>query len=498
MKSDSSTTLSWPPCLSKYEVEGESIGSGGYGKVFKVRNVETGNFFAIKQISKEKMGKNNIEKFSKNEIENMKKSKHPNLIQLIEHFETDSDFFLVLPFMDEGDAFRYLKNNKISENDLFFLSIQLLCGLKCLTDLKILHRDVKLENMLLSDKGETIVISDFGFSKEESEGGMTHCGTYTTMAPEVIQHSKYTFKVDVYSLGVCLYCLLAGKSYYKKKDSINAIKMTSGSNLSKPKGQEDFPDDLLDLLRHMTEFEPAARWTINECFGHNFFTRKISEVRNRKIQLSDLRKKYFDEFVRVQKELRCSTGCEKGIKQSFDFFSHERLKSDFLMEVSEDVWNLNDLKSSGEEKEKEIFKVLSLALLRKSVVRLLKSKKSIKERKPLIGLTHLQLFYSTEESDELSKEIERMIERNHSNFVQKKKTLSSIPDGLSPIFEKNANEKKIDRIVSLLFQYLKQRKSKETDGESRDRETQKVIAKISRFFDIDSPDFFWKTKNVQK
>ena len=111
---------------------------------------------------------------------------------------------------------------QIDEKIIAKIAIQLLCGISFLHSLKLLHRDIKPANILLNTKGE-VKLTDFGISKElinDTDFSTTFVGTTSYMSPERIMGQSYSFKSDIWSLGLVLYELATGKKLYSNKSPI--------------------------------------------------------------------------------------------------------------------------------------------------------------------------------------------------------------------------------------------------------------------------------------
>ncbi len=126
--------------------------------------------------------------------------------------KTNNNYYLVLEYCNDGDLDSYLKKKKyLVEDEAVGMMCELIHGFHHLYKHNIIHRDLKLANILKHDG--VVKIADFGFSKILDEEGWakTMLGSPLNMAPEVLQNQDYTNKADIYSLGVCYYWMLYGK-----------------------------------------------------------------------------------------------------------------------------------------------------------------------------------------------------------------------------------------------------------------------------------------------
>ena len=265
----------------KYKVV-KRLGDGSYGTVFSVINIQTGATVAMKKI--EKVKENEIDDLEiKNEIDILKKLDHPNIVKIYEFYNTLTDFYIVTEYCKKGELYGYIKNT-YSENQLAVLFYQVFSGLSYLHDHHILHRDLKLENIMISDiekdlktKEEYfwIKIIDFGtakiFKKNKNEKAVVGSSYY--IAPEVLKQ-KYNEKCDTWSVGVILYMLIVGRAPFDGKtdeEIIESIKIGVYNNkhpklLAKSKETQD-------LVYSLLERNINKRLSANEALNHNFFTK---------------------------------------------------------------------------------------------------------------------------------------------------------------------------------------------------------------------------------
>ena len=169
---------------------------------------------AIKIIKKESMSNSDIE-LVKGEIDIMKLCRHPNIVQLFDHFENSDYIFIIMEYLKGGDLEQYLNkiNFRVTENRARSIINQIASGIKYLHEYGILHRDLKPENIMLTENTDNgiIKIMDFGLSKilgpdEKVTDGF---GTLSFVAPEVLIRQPYNRQIDIWSVGVILYYMLS-------------------------------------------------------------------------------------------------------------------------------------------------------------------------------------------------------------------------------------------------------------------------------------------------
>ena len=150
-----------------------------------------------------------------NELEILRKVKHPNIVKLIEEYKTDEYVYLIMEFLKAGDLLEDLTvKKKYEEKEAAQMIINLTSAVAHLHSESIVHRDVKLENILiqnLQDGIQVLKLGDFGLATKLNEGKLNQkCGSPIYVAPEILLGEAYGFEVDVWSLGIITYILLCG------------------------------------------------------------------------------------------------------------------------------------------------------------------------------------------------------------------------------------------------------------------------------------------------
>lgn len=203
----------------EYELQ-KCIGQGAYAKVYKAIHLPTKTKVAIKLYEKSKLTEKLRQKSIKREIKILSRLNHPNIVNFIDCFATKNHIYLVMELVRGLSLYELLKKQperKIKENNAKTIIKQILkalvyCHSKCAT-----HRDIKLENVIISSNGEVKVI-DFGFSTciPNDKKVKMFCGTPSYMAPEITQKTEYCGPpVDIWATGVLFYVLISGKFPFK-------------------------------------------------------------------------------------------------------------------------------------------------------------------------------------------------------------------------------------------------------------------------------------------
>jgi len=172
----------------------------------------------------------------------MKLCKHQNVVKLLDHFENEEYIFLVMEYIKGGNLNNFLFNHhaKLTEEILANYMMQIANALTYLHKYGIMHRDIKPDNLMLSEDYKSIKIMDFGLSKiigpqERVSDGF---GTLAFVAPEVLVRKPYNQKVDIWSLGVIIFYSICLKLPFddENDDEEKIAKMTVFEDVKFEKG----------------------------------------------------------------------------------------------------------------------------------------------------------------------------------------------------------------------------------------------------------------------
>ena len=174
----------------------EKLGEGAFGSVHLGINKQTGEKAAIKILEKIRLFRYQDKVRLEREIEILKKLKHPNIVQLYGVIETDNQILLIMEYIKGQELYQYiLIKKKLSEEEACLYFKQIISGLEYLNKLKIAHRDIKTENILIEQNSKTIKIIDFGLSNtygdKENKMLRTPCGSQFYAAPEMLKGELY-------------------------------------------------------------------------------------------------------------------------------------------------------------------------------------------------------------------------------------------------------------------------------------------------------------------
>lgn len=297
--------------IQEYE-EIEEIGRGCFGTVHKIRRKSDGRVFVWKKICYENMTQQ--EKIQiVNEVNVLRKLNHRNIIKYIDRIidKQNQQIYIVMEYCDEGDLGNILKKKKklglnIDEEDVISIFIQLLDALNyCHTrNNRVLHRDIKPQNIFMiapslselknkiyegssisynvekpEQKTTIVKLGDFGLARYLSgrnQLATTHVGTPYYMSPEVLGKGQYDEKSDIWSLGCCIYEILAGRPpfYARSYDELRKY-VKDGVVPDLPKC---YSNELNSVLKLMFERDPNKRPSAEEIFNLDFIKYKASKL----------------------------------------------------------------------------------------------------------------------------------------------------------------------------------------------------------------------------
>ena len=254
--------------LSFYKF-GRLIGKGAFGKVNLGLHILSGKIVAIKSFNKKKLKDENSKKKIYNEINLMKNLKHNSIVKILETIETQNYILIIMENVSGGDLLTYVKKRtKLNEKTSKFIYKQLITSLQYIHSKKIIHRDIKLDNILI-DLNNNIKLCDFGVGKiynNINDKFTDQCGTPAYIAPEILLNKSYNGPpVDIWSSGVVLYAMLSGTVPFKS----NNIKDLHNIIINGSYKKIDFvSNDANNLIQKLLQVNPQKRISIQEILNH--------------------------------------------------------------------------------------------------------------------------------------------------------------------------------------------------------------------------------------
>ncbi|KAI5171174.1 hypothetical protein NEFER03_0576 [Nematocida sp. LUAm3] len=273
----------------KYRIN-EQLGKGATSVVYGGYNRKTEEKVAIKAIDS---GNRRHLHLAANEIQVLKRLSHPNVIRMVESVETSKHTLIVLEKCRFSLSF-IAKSGYLQSKVLLRIFRDVLVGLRYLHAMGIIHRDIKLGNVMVSEKNELKII-DFGLSKDTLfSSPKTFCGTPDFISPEVLERQPYTKKTDIYSAGMLLYFLIFRSDYSKEK-------------LEHAKKTEKYAE-MAELLEKMVERNPEKRVSAEEALSSKIFlpflpqTTGLEGIKPFELKTKLGSIKYTQEIIRMETE----------------------------------------------------------------------------------------------------------------------------------------------------------------------------------------------------
>ena len=269
-----------------YEIK-KTVGKGKFGQVKLGIHKESGKQVAIKIINKKHLEVTDLEQI-KSEIDILKIAKHPNIIKLYDVYENEKYIYIIMEYCPGGDLFSYIEKRdfKLKEERAAEIIHKLCTAVFFLHQYGIIHRDLKPENILMTDDTENadIRLVDFGLGK--ILGPEEKCdepfGTFSYVAPEVLQEKPYNHKVDLFAIGVITYLLVAG---FLPFDDENSEKEIARQTVYEP---TPYPKKIWDkisnearmLVDNLLEKDPNKRMDLQEVLQSKWLIKFCHENNN--------------------------------------------------------------------------------------------------------------------------------------------------------------------------------------------------------------------------
>uniref|UniRef100_A0A8C0ZE35 non-specific serine/threonine protein kinase n=1 Tax=Cyanistes caeruleus TaxID=156563 RepID=A0A8C0ZE35_CYACU len=264
--------------MDKY-IKVRKIGEGSFGKAILVKAKENGQHYVIKEINISKMSNKEREE-SRREVAVLANMKHPNIVLYRESFEENGCLYIVMDYCEGGDLFKKINAQKgipFSEDQILDWFVQICLALKHIHDRKILHRDIKSQNIFLTKDG-TIQLGDFGIARvlnSTAELARTCIGTPYYLSPEICQNKPYNNKSDIWALGCVLYEMCTLKHAFEAGNMKNLVlKIISGPF---PPVSMHYSYDLRNLLSQLFKRNPRNRPSVNSILEKNFIAKRVEK-----------------------------------------------------------------------------------------------------------------------------------------------------------------------------------------------------------------------------
>ena len=279
------------------------LGKGAFGEVYLTSKKGTNEKFATKKLEREQIEKSEAMKYLKNEIIILQNLKHPNIVRFEDVKKTKKHFYIVMEFCNGGELSQALEKYQqkfgkpFSQEIVQHLMRQIIGAFKYIHGLKIIHRDIKLDNILLNFENEedkanlnmmkaNCKIIDFGFACRISKTGLQYSclGSPINMDPIILKKLNstgkkarqlgYDQKADIWSLGTICYEMLIGKSAFDAEDMDELVSKIEDGTYSVP---TNLSREVISFLNAMLQYDSHARLNSLELSRHVFLTKDVKD-----------------------------------------------------------------------------------------------------------------------------------------------------------------------------------------------------------------------------
>ncbi|XP_067451398.1 interferon-induced very large GTPase 1-like [Thunnus thynnus] len=317
--------------MEKYK-KVKRIGKGGFGMAILVKSKEDGHQYVIKEIGISRMSPEERQKAQK-EVEVLAKMSHPNIVQYKESFEVKDCLCIVMGYCEGGDLLEKIKSQKgelFSEDQILDWFVQICLALKHIHDRKILHRDIKPQNIFLT-KDETVQLGDFGVSRvlNSTEELATTCiGTPLYLSPEIWKNKPYNNKSDIWALGCVLYEMCTLKPAFNADNSMHLeVKIVRGLY---PRVSDHYSQELRSLLEQLLKPNPTERPSVSSILEEPFLSCRIQKFLTPQLESTIIAQEFGHAFLHKQQPVFFNFLSKLGLKK----FYPNKLTLQSLLEIN--------------------------------------------------------------------------------------------------------------------------------------------------------------------
>jgi polo-like kinase 4 len=285
----------------------ELIGTGGFAKVYRGIRLCDGFDIAIKIMDKQQLKLKNAQSRVNEEVQIHYRLRHSAIVQLLEVFEDDTNIYLILELC-ATDMQKYLNiRQQFTEDETRHYIRQIVTGIEYLHSHQILHRDLKLHNLLLT-KENNVKIADFGLAKQlitHEQSNFTMVGTPNFLAPEIATRKTHSFEADIWSLGALIYQCLVGKPPFDDQDVLSTLKRVANVRYVLPDG---LSHETKDLINRILQKDTKKRLTLVQIRNHPFLSKR-DRMNSSRNSCTSLRSDsgYFDTSISSRQQTNEST-----------------------------------------------------------------------------------------------------------------------------------------------------------------------------------------------
>ncbi|XP_056127344.1 serine/threonine-protein kinase Nek5 [Rhinichthys klamathensis goyatoka] len=267
--------------MDHYEVI-RQVGQGAFGSALLVKHRHGGDelLYVIKEIHLRQLSARDKDA-SRKEVTLLSKMRHPNIVAFYKSFYDRDNLYILMEYCDAGDLMNRIKMQRgkpFTEQQIVDWFVQICLGLKHVHDRKVLHRDIKAQNIFLTQGGQKVKLGDFGIAKSLNNTmdlARTCVGTPYYLSPEICENRPYNNKTDIWSLGCVLYELCTLKHPFEGSNLKQLVLRICRGRYS-PVSQR-YSDELRLLLNQLFKISPRDRPSANTLLRRPLLQAQISK-----------------------------------------------------------------------------------------------------------------------------------------------------------------------------------------------------------------------------
>ena len=358
--------------LGSYTIE-KLLGEGSFGKVHLTRKEGDSKKYATKELDREEIDSSEAKKYLINEIRILQSLNHPNIVKFVDIKKTKKHYYIMMEFCNGGELSKNLEKYMIKNGTAFPEELvqhfmrQIIDAFKYIHGKKIIHRDVKLDNILLNFDNEEdkknfnlmkaqVKIIDFGFSCIYNEIKKSILGSPINMDPLILKKLTdstgatrelgYDMSADIWSIGTICYEMLIGKSAF---DSNDIKELSDKIEKGAYKVPTNISAELVSFLNGMLQYEGKNRLNAEQLSRHAFLTKDVKQFK--RINLNEISNKIEDNQIEVDTHENKTFLQKKPIKNSTIWSIYKGNQENVLTNISG-----NEFIDPVDEKEEQFFK----------------------------------------------------------------------------------------------------------------------------------------------
>ena len=358
--------------LGSYTIE-KLLGEGSFGKVHLTRKEGDSKKYATKELDREEIDSSEAKKYLINEIRILQSLNHPNIVKFVDIKKTKKHYYIMMEFCNGGELSKNLEKYMIKNGTAFPEELvqhfmrQIIDAFKYIHGKKIIHRDVKLDNILLNFDNEEdkknfnlmkaqVKIIDFGFSCIYNDIKKSILGSPINMDPLILKKLTdstgatrelgYDMSADIWSIGTICYEMLIGKSAF---DSNDIKELSDKIEKGAYKVPTNISAELVSFLNGMLQYEGKNRLNAEQLSRHAFLTKDVKQFK--RINLNEISNKIEDNQIEVDTHENKTFLQKKPIKNSTIWSIYKGNQENVLTNISG-----NEFIDPVDEKEEQFFK----------------------------------------------------------------------------------------------------------------------------------------------